>query len=51
MIFKLTFGVFENTSSMTWNAFNNERGGAQEEDVANRELLVLSSREIGAGPW
>ena len=38
--------VFENTSSMKWNACNNERGGALEKDVANRELLVLSSREI-----
>ena len=44
-IFNGTIGVFENTSSMAWNAFNKERDGALEKDVANRELLVLSSQE------
>ena len=46
-----TIGVSENTSGMTWNTFNNKRGGALEKDVANRDLVVLSSREIGDGPW
>ena len=50
MIFNGTIGAFKNASDMKWNTFNNERGSALEKDVADHELLVVSSREIGDNP-